>query len=424
LMESWTKKSHYPLVKIKRAGINVSGVITVTVTQEPFLLNQEAEVPDTIWQIPIMASASDGSATGNKTFLLTAKRDAFWIDNNASSFLKLNVGQYGFYRVLYDDQSWRKLLAVMKTSITSLDAVDRAGILDDAFNLARAGKLEYEKALNALEYLDKEVDYIPWNIVSSALNYITNNYEGPQIQKWRVFVAKKAAKALETIGFEVDPKDSFSTRNLRPYLISLACKHGDRKCLLDAKNAFDEWQKNGIAVDVDVRSQIYRYGMIDAGDEQWTKVHDVYKATTVPQEKKKLRYAMAMPKTPWILKRYIEYARNEDQGFKSQDYFGIMELIADNPVGLPIAWDYIKSHWEEIVKRFTINDRYLGRMINRIISHFNTKFQLKDVEAFFKAYPDAGAGARAREQGLTNIKDNMAWRDKFEASLTTWLEKQ
>jgi len=250
-----------------------------------------------------------------------------------------------------------------------------------------------------------------------------DNYGGDQAGKWRTFVAQKAGKVLEDIQFEEQGSDSFSTKRLRPTLINLACSHGDSSCIAKAKAEFTKWlaDPDNHLVDVNVRQQIYKFGMKNAGENEWNAVHAIYKKTTIPQERKKLRYAMATPNTPWTLKRYIDYAKNEDQGFKSQDYFGIMESIADNPVGLPIVWEYLKSHWEELVARFTINDRYFGRMVMRIVSHFNTEFALQDVEAFFAKYPNAGAGKRARSEGLANIRNNIAWRKDHEDSLNTWL---
>jgi len=422
LMDAWTKKPHYPLVTVEEVTES-GGKTKVKVNQEIFLLNNDG-AKDTLWQVPIMAFGSDGSATSDSTFLLKTKADEFELPGSASSFLKLNKGQFGFYRVLYPDAQWTKLTETLKTSHEALAAVDRAGILDDAFNLARAGKMSYEKALTALEYLGNEKGDTPWNIANDALDYITDNYGGPEQAKWRTFVSKKAGKVLQDISLTEDSNDSFSTKTLRPTIISLACRHGNSDCLAQSLTMFNEWLKNTTAnpINVNVRAQIYKYGMSQSGEKEWNAVHALYKKTTVPQEQKKLRLAMSMPKSPWILRRYIDYAKDKSEGFKGQDYFTIMEYIANNPVGLPVAWEYIKSHWEELVARFKISDRYFGRMIKRVISHFNTEFQLQDVEAFFKAYPEAGAGERARAEGLTNIRDNIAWRNKFENSLTNWLK--
>ncbi len=39
--------------------------------------------------------------------------------------------------------------------------------------------------------------------------------------------------------------------------------------------------------------------------------------------------------------RYLEYAK-DDTYVRSQDYFAVLEYISQNPVGLPIVWDYIR----------------------------------------------------------------------------------
>ena len=45
-----------------------------------------------------------------------------------------------------------------------------------------------------------------------------------------------------------------------------------------------------------------------------------------------------------------------------------------------------------MVDRFSLNDRYLGRIPKTISSGFSTKLELEELKAFFTKYPDAGAG--------------------------------
>ena len=46
---------------------------------------------------------------------------------------------------------------------TAIHVINRAQIIDDAFNLARSNLLDYETALNVTGYLHKEVEYVPWS---------------------------------------------------------------------------------------------------------------------------------------------------------------------------------------------------------------------------------------------------------------------
>lgn len=77
-------------------------------------------------------------------------------------WIKANVNQSGFYRVMYDEETWQNLIHLLKTNHTVLNAADRASLLDDAFTLCRAGMLNASIPLEMSLYLSKERDYIPW----------------------------------------------------------------------------------------------------------------------------------------------------------------------------------------------------------------------------------------------------------------------
>ncbi len=64
---------------------------------------------------------------------------------------------------------------------------------------------------------------------------------------------------------------------------------------------------------------------------------------------------------------------------RDQDYFTCMQNIAANPIGESIVWDYVRENWENMVNRFGLNERYLGRMIPSICGRFDTNTKLADV---------------------------------------------
>ena len=61
-------------------------------------------------------------------------------------------------------------------------------------------------------------------------------------------------------------------------------------------------------------------------------------------------------------------------------------------IGNPIVWKFVREEWPNLVNRFSLNDRYLGRLPSYIASGYNTKLELEELNAFFAKYPDAGAG--------------------------------
>lgn len=58
----------------------------------------------------------------------------------------------------------------------AIHVLNRAQLIDDAFNLARAGELSYSIPLTLLSYLDKEDDFIPFYSVMNTMSYLVRRF--------------------------------------------------------------------------------------------------------------------------------------------------------------------------------------------------------------------------------------------------------
>lgn len=56
----------------------------------------------------------------------------------------------------------------------NISPINRAQLLDDALNLARAELLSYDVAMNVTAYLSNEVEYLPWRSAFTAFSYMDN----------------------------------------------------------------------------------------------------------------------------------------------------------------------------------------------------------------------------------------------------------
>ena len=92
----------------------------------------------------------------------------------ADQWVVFNVQETGFYRVNYDHTNWRLLSRALRdpSHLAVIAATNRAQLVDDALNLARAGHLEYSVALDVTRYLRHETAYLPWKAALSAFGYI------------------------------------------------------------------------------------------------------------------------------------------------------------------------------------------------------------------------------------------------------------
>jgi aminopeptidase N len=90
--------------------------------------------------------------------------------------------------VNYDNDNWNLIIKELQENHTNIPPLNRAQLLDDALNLARAGKLSYSVALDLTMYLEYDKDYIPWAAALNALSFLdrrlTNNegYDNFKVQ--------------------------------------------------------------------------------------------------------------------------------------------------------------------------------------------------------------------------------------------------
>lgn len=120
--------------------------------------------------------------------------------------------------------------------------------------------------------------------------------------------------------------------------------------------------------------------------------------------------------------RFITTATDENY-VRAQDFFRCLISMSTNPVGTSLVWDWVRANWEFLVERYTLNDRYLGQLIPGITKSFATETKLNEMKAFFKAYPDAGAGVASRAKALETVSNNIQWLSRNSGKLEDWLNK-
>uniref|UniRef100_A0A8C4H696 Aminopeptidase n=1 Tax=Dicentrarchus labrax TaxID=13489 RepID=A0A8C4H696_DICLA len=385
VMDTWTKQMGYPVLDLSVSASNAE------LRQKRFLLdpNADASQPPTPlgykWTIPIKWH----SVITNYS-------------SSADGLLKVNNDHIGFYRVNHDNHMWNAISQQLRTNHLEFDAADRSSYIDDVFALARADIIDYGYAFNLTMYLTNETDYIVWDRVASSIAYVRNMLSGDDAL-YPEFQVKANPFML-----------------LRETVLSIACQMGNQEALDEASRIFDQWIA-GSTVAVNLRLLVYRYGMKNSGtEEKWNIMFQRYKDSSLAQEKDKLLYGLASVENVTLLYKLLEATKDESV-VRSQDLFTVVRYVSYNPVGQSMAWDWTTLNWDYLVNRYTINDRNLGRLLNRITTTYNTELQLWKMEHFFSQTPDAGAGEMPRQQALETVRNNIEWIRRNNEEIKQWL---
>lgn len=61
------------------------------------------------------------------------------------------------------------------------------------------------------------------------------------------------------------------------------------------------------------------------------------------------------PTALWMCLRYLEYCLDPEK-IRKQDATFTIVYIANNPIGQPLAWDFIRSKWDYIFNKWVQPD--------------------------------------------------------------------
>uniref|UniRef100_A0A672SZ17 Aminopeptidase n=1 Tax=Sinocyclocheilus grahami TaxID=75366 RepID=A0A672SZ17_SINGR len=371
IMNRWILQMGFPVVTIDTR--------TGSITQQHFLIHPEAVVDKPSdynyeWFVPITWLKS-GSNMGQHWLLTkTASYEPMKTDTD---WLLANLNVTGYYRVNYDPQNWERLLTQLNSDHKVIPVLNRGQIIDDAFNLARADIINITLALRTTKYLYEEKEYIPWESAVRNLEYFFLMFDRTEVygplQAQPLFDHFKDITSNWT---QKPPRymDQYNQINA----VSMACKTGVKGCSELTRMWYRQWMKN---------------------------------PDTNPYGK--------------CFSKYLEYSIDPNL-IRKQDITYAIVYIADNVIGQPLVWDFVRANWEHITKDFDDGSFFSGGLINGITKKFSTEFELQQLQRFKE---DIAASSftfdmQAIERAIEQTKANIKWISENKAQVMNWLIEQ
>lgn len=182
IFSSYNDQSGVPLITAARDGN------TVTLTQKRFFIDRSNDETTTKWNIPVTLVTTESEFTNILSHLTyfpnNSQSITITLPEN-SNFYVLNVQAVGYYRVDYDKENWLKIGELLKSeNFGGIHVLNRAQIVDDLFQLARAGYHSYEFIFDLLfDYIKKERAYVPWTSFLSGLSYLQQRIPSEKYKK-------------------------------------------------------------------------------------------------------------------------------------------------------------------------------------------------------------------------------------------------
>ncbi|MGH0181405.1 UNVERIFIED_CONTAM: hypothetical protein FKN15_007009 [Acipenser sinensis] len=347
VMDLWTLQMGYPVVTITK---NDSVDNSLTISQEHFIFDIKHSAP---------SNSSLKRVVLCSLFLESHKIGS--VDDG--SWLLGNINQTGYFRVNYDLRNWRLLIEQLMRNPEVISVGNRAGLIDDVFNLARAGYLPQNIPLEIVRYLSQEKEFLPWHAASRVLYHLDKLLD--RTEEYSIFSVGELYTSLIL---------KRQNSELRREVIMLACSFGSKHCHQQAITLISEWiSSNKNRIPPNVRDIVYCTGVSLMDEDVWEFIWMKFHSSTAISEKKVLLEALACSDNTFLLNRYGEAL-------------------------------FLNS-----------------KLINGVTEFLNTEAELNELKDFIQT--NGGGAAAAFARAVEIVEANVRWHSLFEEEFFQWLRK-
>uniref|UniRef100_A0A3Q1BCN6 Aminopeptidase n=1 Tax=Amphiprion ocellaris TaxID=80972 RepID=A0A3Q1BCN6_AMPOC len=418
IMNTWVLQMGFPVVTINTA--------TGDVSQKHFLLDPESVVTTPSpynyeWIVP-MRWMKTGAVQG-LTWLET--KSAMKVTGN--DWVLANIDVAGYYRVNYDQANWDKLLNALNTNHEVIPVINRAQLVDDAFNLARAKIIQTVQALETTTYLNNETAYMPWASAINNLDYFYLMFDRSEVYgPMQDYLRKQVTPLFNyykdlTVNWADVPTGHMDQYN-QVNAISLACRTDLQECHELTMTWFRDWMNTGVnKIHPNLRSTVYCNAIAAGGAAEWEFAWDQFQNASIATEAEKIRVALACTKQAWLLNRYLEYTLNPEL-IRKQDATSSIIYIANNVIGQSLAWDFVRARWSYIFNQYGGGSFSFSNLINGVTERFSTEFELQQLKQFKadNAEVGFGSGTLALDQSIERTVANIKWIAENKNNVLNW----
>ncbi|XP_029903944.1 thyrotropin-releasing hormone-degrading ectoenzyme-like, partial [Myripristis murdjan] len=384
------------------------------------------------WQIPLTVALGNASRISSESLI--------WINNKTEihrigqmeddSWLLGNINQMGYFRVNYDLQNWKLLIQQLHTNPEIISVGNRAGLIDDAFNLARAGYLPQGIPLQLIGYLPEETSFLPWHAASRVLYQLDKLLDRTdEYSLFSDYVLKQVASRYHQMGWPSNGPSgesgvmqaSYQTEELQRELIMLACSFGNKHCHRQAVAHISDWiSSNKNRIPPNVRDIVYCTGVSLMDEDVWEFIWMKFHSSNAVSEKKILLEALTCSDNTFLLNRLLNLSLTSDL-VPDQDVIDVIIHVGRNPHGRHLAWKHFREKWDVLNSRYGEALFMNSKLISGVTEFLNTERELTELKEFIQS--SGGRAGPALPRALEIVEGNVRWHRLHRRQFYQWLRK-
>ena len=346
LAAGWTEQPGFPVVFASATGAGANR--TLRLEQSRFTVNDPAAAPLT-WKIPVTLANTSNISAPVVTLLDDRPAAAPWPAGTGT--VKANVGNAGFYRVLYDEA----LTDALRREITTLPVADQLNLLGDTWALTEAGRQPATAWLGLAEQLRASPSQPVWEHLLDKIALIDHlQLDQPGRRAFQVWAAQLLAPGLAQLGWEAKAGESPLDATLRAKLVEALGRYGDRAVIEECTRRFQAFLAAPASLPGNLRGSVLAVVGRYATRETYDQLHALARAAKTTPEKRRAYAGMQAALDPALAKETLALTFGDE--LSTTEAARNVAAIANNEHA-DLAWDFARHHTDALLKRTTFFGR-------------------------------------------------------------------
>ncbi|XP_050093971.1 aminopeptidase Ey-like [Anopheles aquasalis] len=368
LMGSWVYQSGYPLV-------------TVEHHDDELIFHQHHYTTDSLedtqgpggrtWWIPVayQVVSRDGTVT-NEQFWLPEGTSQVAIPSASlpdGSWLLVNPGQTGYYRVNYDANLWLRLIQQLTSNHEALPATSRSQLLDDGFKLYFTEHIDAPLLYGLLQYTGREVDAIPWTVALANDNLGTLRDalvpDAASFNAFTRFAVARISSIYELVQFDGVSGEPHEYQQLRSNLIEWSCRLGVAECRTEALTRMMNDLAGTAMIPSYLKESVYCGGATVATVDQLLAVWLRMQASSSLGERSLLIAALGCAENAAFLDLYLGSLFDADTNYRPGEWYQVLSAVySKSATGFDAFNRWSVSYTMQILQNFGTDPAFTAIM--------------------------------------------------------------
>ncbi|MEW6683613.1 MAG: M1 family metallopeptidase [Nitrospirota bacterium] len=417
LAHDWLSQAGYPVLSVRSASPDRR---IIALGQRRWSVHGRRHPVAGRWRVPAVIRYEDEAGLHAHRVLLDGIDAAVRLPGSgAVRWLYANGGESGFYRVEYDAELQRMLLAA---GLQHLTPPERVGLLSHAWAAAEAGDASVDALMATLLACRGDDTRVVVEALAGYLETLAERLVAPDDQPAFAKVAAEIAAPLWARlgwgGHGAEDDEVRLTRAATLWLmgavVSDPAVHGEVDRRVEA------YLKDASSLEPTLTSSVVRLGARFGDEMRFDSYLAAWRRAVTPEDRDRFLTTLAeFPQRP-LVQRLLEWLLSGE--VRGQDAWKPFRVLLARPAAQALAWEFLKQQWRPL--REKIGPVGASRVIQATQGLWRADWR-SEVAVFFSDPANrVESAARALTQTLEFIDVGVAFKAAQGDALSRWLQSR